>query len=438
MIHVNPDFTVRVLCVASSYRQWPRGTIDFSGFEFLDGRMQTDVSYILVAMLFTSLTLSAIFFIAWKSLGHKRYALSWSVGFLAAALQWFFNIQRDWFPSWEIHWLTVNALGLGLVVLGLRGHCERTACEHLPKNLWPYAAAVYGLVVWATTVDPHTGIRMAVLPGTAAIALFISARLIIHFRDKPRPAEIAAATAIIICGIAQGIAAAMAFMQGATGDADYLLLYQKYSLMTLPAFYITIGMFTILMLASDISEDMKEIAVRDQLTGIFNRRGLGEQGALTYATARRTGASLSVIMTDIDRFKNINDEYGHAIGDFALCHFAEILKEERRATDVLARVGGEEFALILPGTDLKDAMTIADQLRSRIEARPLDVEGSPLTMTSSFGVAALNESDTCLSDTILRADRALYRSKRAGRNQVDLESSQLMLSADGTLKPVNG
>ncbi|MEL7186423.1 MAG: GGDEF domain-containing protein [Pseudomonadota bacterium] len=399
--------------------------------------MQTEVFYVLVAMLFTSLTLSAIFFIAWKSLGHKRYALSWSVGFFAAALQWFFNIQRDWFPSWEMHWLTVNALGLGLVVLGLRGHCQRTACEHLPKNLWPYAAAVYGLIVWATVVEPHIGLRMAVLPGAAAIALFMSARLIIRFRDRPRPAEIAAASAIIICGIAQGIAAIMAFMQGPAGDADYLLIYQKYSLMTLPAFYITIGMFTILMLASDISEDMKEIAVRDQLTGTYNRRGLGEQGALAYATARRTGAPLAVIMTDIDRFKIINDKFGHAVGDSALCHFAEILNEERRATDVLARVGGEEFALVLPGTELEDAMTIADQLRLRIEARPIDVNGNPLTMTSSFGVAALNDSDTCLSDTIQRSDRALYRSKRAGRNQVDLESSQLMMSVDGTLKPVN-
>lgn len=399
--------------------------------------MQTAVFYILVALLFTSLALSAIFFIAWKSLGHKRYALSWSVGFAAATLQWFFNIFRGWFPSWETHWLTVNALGLVLVTLGLRGHCQRTNCEILPKNLWPYAGVVYGVIVWGTIFEPHAGIRMAVLPGIAAVTLFMSARMIIRFRDKPRPAEIAAASAMILCGLAQGIAAGMAFLQGAVGDVEYLALYQQYNFLTLPAFYIAMGMFTILMLASDISEEMKEIAVRDQLTGVFDRRGLGEQGALAYATARRTASPLAVIMTDIDRFKIINDEYGHAVGDDALCHFADVLKQDRRTTDILARVGGEEFALVLPGTTLEDALAIADKLREQTEAKPLVVDGKPLRMTSSFGVAVLNDSDDCLSDTIVRADRALYRSKRAGRNQVDLESSQVMLAADGTLKPVN-
>ena len=90
-----------------------------------------------------------------------------------------------------------------------------------------------------------------------------------------------------------------------------------------------------------------------------------------------------------------------------------------------------------PGTGLEDAIAIANRLREKIEALPLAVDGEPLTMTSSFGVAAINDSDSCLSDTIVRADRALYRSKRAGRNQVDLESSQLMLAEDGSLKPLN-
>ena len=399
--------------------------------------MQTDVFYILVALLFTSFALSLIFFIAWKSLGRKRYLLSWSVGFAAATLQWFFNIFRDWFPGWEAHWLTVNALGLVLVTLGLRGHCQRTNCTVLPSNLWPYASAFFAVIAWATIVNPHAGLRMAVLPGIAAVTLFMSARMIVQFRDKPRPAEVAAATAMLLCGLAQGIAAGMAFLQGAASDTEYLALYQQFNFLTLPAFYIAMGMFTILMVASDISEEMKEIAIRDQLTDVYDRRGLGEQGALAYATARRTDAPLSVVMTDIDRFKVINDEYGHAVGDLALCHFAEVLKKDRRTTDILARVGGEEFALILPGTALEDAMAIADKLRERIETLPFEVEGKSLVMTSSFGVAALNSTDTCLSDTIVRADRALYRSKRAGRNQVDLESSQLMLAKDGTLKPVN-
>jgi diguanylate cyclase (GGDEF)-like protein len=129
--------------------------------------------------------------------------------------------------------------------------------------------------------------------------------------------------------------------------------------------------------------------------------------------------------------------YGHAFGDAALVHYSKLLREDRRAEDVLARVGGEEFALVLPGTDLHSAMDIADRLRVKIESNEVKVEGVMITMTSSFGVAMVSDRDTCLSDTIIRADRALYRSKRGGRNQVDLDSSQLMLAADGSLKPIS-
>jgi diguanylate cyclase (GGDEF)-like protein len=141
-------------------------------------------------------------------------------------------------------------------------------------------------------------------------------------------------------------------------------------------------------------------------------------------------------MTDIDRFKFINDKYGHAAGDAALAHFASLVSESRRSEDVIARVGGEEFALLLPGTELRDAMALADQLCSKVGSNPMDMTSIGLPMTSSFGVAAISEKDASLDDMVLRADRAMYRSKRAGRNQVDIESSQLMLALDGTLKPV--
>ena len=408
----------------------------FSGVGQKKNRMNSEVFYIVVAMHFASLTLSIVFFLAWKTLGGKSHALSWSVGFLAAAAQWLCNILAHWFPSWESYWLTVNALALGLITLGIRGHCQRTNCERLPKNLWPYAGAVYAVIAWATVIEPHAGIRTAMIPATAAATLFLSALMVIRHREKSRPAEWAAATSMVVFGLTQGIAAGMALMQGAAGDAGYLTLYQQYNFLTLPAGYIAMGVFVIFMIASDLSEDMKELAIRDQLTGVLDRRGLGEQGAVAYATARRNETPLSVIMTDIDRFKFINDEYGHAVGDSALVHFAKVLKESRRTEDILARVGGEEFAIVLPGTELADALKIADLLRGKIEATPMAVDAEQLQMTASFGVATVNSSDTCLSDTIVRADRALYRSKRAGRNQVDLESSQLMRAIDGTLKPV--
>lgn len=399
--------------------------------------MAPPFSYIVVAMMLISATLSAIFFLAWKTLGKKPYALTWSGGCLAATFLWIFTINFHRFPNDETYWLTVSAFALVLITLGLRGHCQRTACKTLPENLWPLAGIIYAGIVWSSVGSPHVGISMALIPASTVIVLFLSALMIIKGRDTPRPAEWAAASSLMLFGLSQAVAVGMALMQGAAGDDAYRAMFVHYSFLTLPAGFVAVSMFVILMLASDLSEEMTEIAIRDQLTGLLNRRGFGELATLAYATSRRTEVPVSVIMSDIDRFKNINDEFGHAAGDNALCHFASLLTEHRRTEDILARIGGEEFALILPGTRLADAMDIADDLRIKVESNPMLVESSNVRMTASFGVATLSANDTCLSDAIIRADRALYRSKRAGRNRVDLESSQLMLALDGTLKPIS-
>jgi diguanylate cyclase (GGDEF)-like protein len=229
----------------------------------------------------------------------------------------------------------------------------------------------------------------------------------------------------------------MALMQGAGGNAVYESIYVHYNYLMLPSGYMAMGMFVLFMLASDLSEQMKEIAVRDQLTGVLNRHGLTERCESAFSNFQKKRMPVSIIMIDIDRFKHINDEHGHSVGDAALVHFANTLKDDRREDDILARVGGEEFALVLPGFDLPSTMRIAGELCSRVETTPLHLGQIELTMTASFGVATLSRKDGRLSDAIDRADRALYRSKHAGRNQVDLESSQLMLAKDGTLKPLN-
>ena len=237
--------------------------------------------------------------------------------------------------------------------------------------------------------------------------------------------------------MSQFAAAYVAILQGAGGSDAYRALYVNINFLSLPAGYTGVAMFIIFMLASDLSEQMKEVAARDQLTGLLNRRGFGDQTAKAYATARRIGRPVSVIMTDIDCFKSINDEFGHIEGDSALCHFAEILENGRRADDILARIGGEEFAIVLPGAELEECTRIAEALCLRLEKTPMDIDGKTLAMTASFGVATLSVKDACLTDAIVRADRALYRSKRAGRNRVDLESSQIMRCPDGTLKPIS-
>lgn len=394
--------------------------------------MTSPVFYIIVALMLTSAMISITFFLAWQTLGRKTHTLTWSFAFMAASFQWLFNLQSEKFPNFESYWLTVNGLALVVVTLGLRGHCQRTDCRILPRNLWPYTGLVFLAILWTTAVERHVGVSTAIAPGVAAITLFLSAAIVLRHRATPRPAELAAAITMILFGLTQLAVSAAALLQGAEGDAVYRELYVNINFLTIPAGYTGTAVFVLFMVASDLSENMKELAANDQLTGLLNRRGFTTLAAQAYAVSRRTGAPVSVVMSDIDRFKFINDEFGHAGGDLALCHFATALTQGRRTEDVIARVGGEEFALVLPGTGLFEALRIAEELCQRVESTPLLVDGEQLPMTASFGVATISRNDTCLTDVIVRADRALYRSKREGRNRVDLESSQVLRTMDRT------
>ena len=392
--------------------------------------------YLQIALATTSLIIAVVFFMAWKTLGDKPWALNWSIAFVASTIYWLINLAADWFPSHASYWLLANAFGFAMVTLALRGHCQRTHCEKLPNNLWPYSILLFAAVFWTTVVQPHAGLSAAILPFVGAISLFLSAVMIIRHREQTRVAEWASAITMMIFSLVQLPVALYIYGLGPDRDTVMSLLFSNPSVMLLPAGFVGMAMFVIFMLASDLYEDMKEIAVRDQLTGLLNRRGFGEQSVVAYATARRTVQPVSVIAADIDHFKLVNDEFGHNIGDKALVHFARLLTADRRVEDIVARIGGEEFVLVLPGTDIVEATSIADELCERLALSPMGVDERNVVMTASFGVAAISDKDVSLGDVIIKADRALYRSKRAGRNRVDLESSQTLRALDGSLETV--
>jgi diguanylate cyclase (GGDEF)-like protein len=410
-----------------------------------DGALQDQVGatvmispyfYIVFSLMVSSAVLSVTFYIAWRNFGRRPHALTWAIAFFVGVLQFSTTLNAYQFPSESVYLLFENAFAITLITLGLRGHCQRTRCAWMPQNLVPIAFAIYAVTVWFAIFEPHAGMVRGIAPLYAAVTLALSAYLIVSYREHTRPSEWAAAISIVLFAISQLVASGLALAQGAEHQPALFDKFMHFTYITLPAGYMSTSILIILMMASDISEKMKEIAIRDSLTGLLNRRGFNDYGEKAFAAARRGGTELSVVMTDIDRFKFINDRFGHAAGDVALAHFADLFSAERRKEDIVARVGGEEFALLLPGTELRDAMALADQLCRKVGATPLDLTSVGLPITASFGVAAISESDTTLDDMIRRADRALYRSKRAGRNQVDLESSQLMLAADGTLRPV--
>ncbi len=159
---------------------------------------------------------------------------------------------------------------------------------------------------------------------------------------------------------------------------------------------------------------LSRLSSADPLTGVLNRRGLEE--LLQHAESTRT---LSIVMVDLDHFKRVNDTYGHGVGDEVLRAVANRLAESVRVSDAVARVGGEEFMLVLPGITRTVAARIAERARHRIERSPITVGSRPIEITASFGVATRAEGESH-EQTIARADEALYRAKAAGRNRVEL------------------
>jgi len=157
-------------------------------------------------------------------------------------------------------------------------------------------------------------------------------------------------------------------------------------------------------------------AMRDALTGVFNRRAYKERMELEYARWKRYQSPLILMVWDIDRFKSINDTYGHKAGDKALITIAHLLRDQIRETDFLARYGGEEFVVLMPETAVEHALAVAETLRASVANCNFHFRGKLVPITISGGSAELGEKDT---PEILfeRADAALYEAKKAGGNQ---------------------
>ena len=167
-------------------------------------------------------------------------------------------------------------------------------------------------------------------------------------------------------------------------------------------------------------EELFRLATHDDLTGLSNRRSFTEELERELLRGKRSGQTSAVLMIDLDHFKRVNDTYGHAVGDRVLRHFATQARQALREIDALARIGGEEFAAILPEADADSALAAAERLRAAIERSVLNVEGLSLPITASIGVSLIREEDVGYGSILKRADQALYAAKSAGRNCVRL------------------
>ena len=190
--------------------------------------------------------------------------------------------------------------------------------------------------------------------------------------------------------------------------------------------FISLGMALVVQVAYQMQRPLSLAATHDVLTGLLNRRAADEFLAQEALRAQPQGAPLSVLMIDIDFFKKVNDQYGHAGGDHVLRSLAQLLKQRARASDMTARWGGEEFLLLLPDTPHQGACAMAEQLRLAVQSHPFQWQQQKvpitititITITISVGAATWSGGPLLANALIAEADNALYRAKNTGRNRV--------------------
>lgn len=360
------------------------------------------------------------------------------VALLAALGMAGFSRRFPRFPG--IAWVATAdfLLGLGMLVVATRGHTPEwlnavlanlftlgglilnaEGLRRYAGGVWPWWSRPYGLFLillplsaWHTYGEPDVRLRLLAFSGCAILGL---AGIAVALWRSPAGRRLR----VVVLAFAS--------------FAAWMFLRWVYTLseMPIPDFMnaggvhalslLAYGIFVLVkdfgLLAASVQDAFDEVerqARTDPLTGLLNRRALADEAGRMLAQAARRGTPTAAVLIDIDHFKQINDGHGHAMGDAVLVAAAELLRRHCRTGDVCARIGGEEFLLLLPDSALQSAHRVAERLRLAFEQ---ELARDLLPCTASLGVAFIQGTDD-LDRLLISADRALYRAKRAGRNRV--------------------
>lgn len=293
---------------------------------------------------------------------------------------------------------------------------------------WRMSAAIFVVSVVAVALvqdlPRHSFVRMMAYQAPYFVMQAIGAGLVMSSRLR-RVLDYAFAMLLAASAVHFLVKPFLAAHLGGWGANPQAYLQSNYAMAsqtigTILAMAIALMMLVILV--RDLVSHMTETSETDALSGLLNRRGFERQASRASAQAVEQGMPVSLIIADIDHFKSINDSFGHATGDRVISAFAQFLRSALSAHHVAGRIGGEEFAIVLPGTNLVAARLFAEGVRGT--AGGLYVEGLPQTLrfTASFGVAELARGES-LSDLMQRADQALYDAKKSGRDRVRVASN---------------
>lgn len=315
-------------------------------------------------------------------------------------------------------------LGYGLFWAGIRSF------EGRPVG---FAWAAAGAVVWLVASEfpafqDNPALRVALSFLISGAYVTASALLVARGRTEPLVSRNAA---IFLLSIHSVILIGRVSEAILSWQPDHAVsrsqLFAAFALENL-LFTVAMAFILLAMMKERLEAVQKDRAYTDLLTGAPNRRAFFERGEATVKESRDAGAATALVLFDLDRFKQINDEQGHETGDRTLLAFAEVARSELRPKDHFARIGGEEFACLLPGLSLKEAAATADRIRAVMASTEVAGTSNPFQVTVSAGVAVSAESSVALDDLLRGADKALYEAKAGGRNRVEMAKPDLVVS----------
>ena len=301
------------------------------------------------------------------------------------------------------------------VSLEAAAYCIFFGLERWRRVLLPVSALALAIVLAAGSAGAPVAYLTALVAGV--VALFAATMAWILLRPRRQASLLQR-----IIGINDAVFAVAVALWAASslGSAAPLGLRAAQEAAYLAGYILMIvnGFGFLLLCKEKDDSEMARLASTDSLTGLPNRHAFLERAEHARQVALRQRQPLALAMMDIDHFKQINDRFGHATGDEALIVFSRTVHETLRAHETVGRLGGEEFAMVLPGTDLAGALAAAERLRRAVREAVVITSGTPYTMTVSIGVVVLDPNET-LGMALARADHALYAAKSGGRDRVE-------------------
>jgi diguanylate cyclase (GGDEF)-like protein len=376
---------------------------------------------ILFGLVATSLLLSIALAVAWRRFGREAHAALWSLAYGLSAANWTANLLKVWLLPADSGLMLVSVIcsigSFALIALGFR----RRAGLPLRWDAIMAAAGVTILFAGIAVMRSHeSGFTRGLVVLFCAAMLVVSA---LSLKTKGRDENLATGGAAfwmlaLFATYTTALGVLALSLPPGTDNSAYEL-YRLMMLMGVPTGLFGVGLFAMFLLAADLAEGMSRLAGSDPLTGILNRRGFEQAALPLVAQSIRRSRPLAVVIADIDRFKTINDRFGHPFGDVVLQRFTAHVGATIRGCDLLGRLGGEEFVLVLPDAGDHAAVEAMERVRAGLAVAVPELDPS-CAITASFGVAVLAGRHDTLHDMMKRADEALYCSKVEGRDRITL------------------